>query len=113
MFCPARSDAPTPCVATIAQSILALVVALVLGAVFDPLGGFSIIGTAVTIVVILVYMAVCLSSIVFYLRERRDQFNLLLHGVFPVLAILILLAPLYYQFTPLPDYPVKLGNYFA
>ena len=33
--------------------------------------------------------------------------------MFPVLAILILLAPLYYQFVPLPDYPVRLGNYFA
>jgi hypothetical protein len=58
-------------------------------------------------------MTVCVSTIVFYLRERRDQFNVLLHGVFPVLAILILLAPLYYQFAPLPAYPVRLGNYFA
>jgi amino acid transporter len=103
----------TPYVATIAQSILALVVALVLGAAFDPVGGFSIIATAVTIVVILVYMMVSLACMVFYLRERRDQFNVLLHGVFPVLAILILFAPLYYQFAPLPDYPVRLGNYFA
>ncbi|HVD45205.1 MAG TPA: amino acid permease, partial [Rubrobacter sp.] len=103
----------TPYVAIIAQSIFALVVALVLGAVFDPVGGFSIIATAVTIVVILVYITVCVSTIVFYLRERRDQFNVLLHGVFPVLAILILLAPLYYQFAPLPAYPVRLGNYLA
>ncbi len=103
----------TPHVAIIAQSILALVVALALGAAFDPVGGFSIIATAVTIVVILVYMTVCVSTTVFYLRERRDQFNVLLHGVFPVLAIVILLAPLYYQFAPLPAYPVRLGNYFA
>ena len=103
----------TPHVAIIAQSILALVVALVLGAAFEPVGGFSIIATAVTIVVILVYMMVSLACMVFYLRERRDQFNVLLHGVFPVLAILILFAPLYYQFAPLPDYPVRLGNYFA
>lgn len=26
---------------------------------------------------------------------------------------MILLAPLYYQFAPLPAYPVRLGNYFA
>src|SRR5215207_6947016 len=103
----------TPYMAIIAQSILALVVALVLGAAFEPVGGFSIIATAVTIVVILVYMMVSLACMVFYLRERRDQFNVLLHGVFPMLAILILLAPLYYQFAPLPDYPVRLGNYFA
>ena len=56
---------------------------------------------------------ICGSTIVFYLRERRDQINVLLHSVFPTLAILILLAPLYYQFAPLPDYPVRLGNYFA
>ena len=49
---------------------------------------------------------ICGSTIVFYLRERRDQINVLLHSVFPTLAILILLAPL-------PDYPVRLGNYFA
>jgi hypothetical protein len=58
-------------------------------------------------------MMVSLACIVFYLRERRDEFNVLLHIVFPVLAILILFAPLYYQFAPLPDYPVRLGNYFA
>jgi hypothetical protein len=34
----------------------------------------------------------------------------LLHGVFPVLAILTLFAPLYYQFFPLPPYPVRLGS---
>ena len=113
MFGRTHSEHRTPHVAIIAQSILALVVALVLGAAFEPVGEFSIIATAVTIVVILVYMALCVSTIVFYLRERRDQFNVLLHGVFPALAILILLAPLYYQFAPLPDYPVRLGNYFA
>ena len=58
-------------------------------------------------------MTVCVSTMVFYLLERMDQFNILLHGVFPTLAILILLAPLYYQFAPLPDCPVRLGNYFA
>jgi hypothetical protein len=52
--------------------------------------------------VILVYITFCVSSTVFYLRERWDQFNVLLHGVFSVLAILILLAPLYNQFAPCP-----------
>jgi amino acid transporter len=113
MFGRTHPEHRTPYVAIIAQSIFALVVALVLGAAFEPVGGFSVIATTVTIVVILVYMAVCLASIVFYLRERRDQFNILLHGVFPALAILILFAPLYYQFAPLPDYPVRLGNYLA
>jgi amino acid transporter len=113
MFGRTHPEHRTPHVAIIAQSILALVVALVLGATFEPVGGFSVIATTVTIVVILVYMMVSLACIVFYLRERRDQFNILLHGVFPAVAIVILFAPLYYQFAPLPDYPVRLGNYAA
>ena len=109
MFGRTHPEHRTPYIAIIARSILALV----LGAAFDPVGGFSIIATAVTIAVILVYIMVSLACLVYYLRERQVQCNIPLHGVFPALAILILIAPLYYQFAPLPDYPIRLGNYFA
>jgi hypothetical protein len=38
-------------------------------------------------VIIAIYMVVNLSCLVFYLRERRGQFNLLLHGLIPLLGI--------------------------
>jgi hypothetical protein len=38
-------------------------------------------------VIIAIYMVVNLSCLVFYLRERRGQFNLLLHGLIPPLGI--------------------------
>lgn len=103
----------TPYVAILVQSGFALVISLVLGAIFGPVGAFSIFATTLTILVILIYMVTCVASMVFYLRERRSEFNIFLHGVFPILALLILLAPLYYQFAPLPDYPIRLGNWFA
>lgn len=103
----------TPYVAILVQSGFALVISLVLGAIFGPVGAFSIFATTLTILVILIYMITCVASMVFYLRQRRSEFNIFLHGVFPISALLILLAPLYYQFAPLPDYPIRLGNWFA
>ena len=103
----------TPHVAVIGQSVFALVVALGLGFVFGPVGGFSINATALTILAILVYIVICIASMVFYLRERRTEFNALLHAVFPLVAVVTLLAALYYQYNPLPDYPILLGDWFA
>jgi amino acid transporter len=103
----------TPDVAIIAQSVFALLLALGLCFVFGPIGGFSINATALTILAILVYIVICVSSMVFYLQEHRDQFNVFLHAVFPIVAILVLFVALYYQFSPLPEYPIRLGNWLA
>src|SRR5439155_7759504 len=91
----------TPHVATIAVSVLGVVLSLQMGWKWGPLEAFIIIATAVTIVVILVYMTVCLGTLVFYWRERRSEFNSLLHGLVPILGILAFVAPVYYQSPPL------------
>ena len=49
----------------------------------------------------------------FYWREKRSEFDLWLHGVFPALGAVAFLAPLYYQFNPLPDYPIRWGTWIA
>jgi amino acid transporter len=77
----------TPDVATIVQFVIGVVVALWLGLQYDPLTAFAIVGTIVTAVIIAIYMVVNLACLVFYLREGRDEFNPLLHGVVPVLGI--------------------------
>jgi amino acid transporter len=104
----------TPHIAIIFNVLGGIVVALILGAVWGPLTAFATIATAITVVVILVYVAVCIGTIVYYRRERPDQFNPLLHGVFPVLGAAAFVAPLYYQYigSP-PDYPIKYANWFA
>jgi amino acid transporter len=103
----------TPHVATIVVTALGTVLALLLGWKWDPLTGFVILATAVTLVVICVYIAVCVGCALYYWREKRAEWNLWLHGVFPVLGALAFLAPLYYQFNPLPDYPIRWGTWIA
>jgi amino acid transporter len=103
----------TPAPAVAAQTVFTIVVALVLGAVAGVTNGFSLLATIVTILVIVIFILVCLSSTVYFWRRRRSEFNVFLHGVCPVVAALVLLTPLYYQFFPLPDYPVRWGNWVA
>ena len=77
----------SPYVGVIAQLIVGVGLSLWLGFQFDPLTAFGLIATILVIVVILIYMVVNLSCIAFYWRYRRDQANLLLHGIIPVLGI--------------------------
>jgi amino acid transporter len=103
----------TPHVATIAVSAGGVIVALLMGWKWDPLTAFVIIATALTILVICVYITTCIACGVYYWRERRDQFNVWLHGVCPALGAVAFLAPLYYQYRPLPPYPTRYANWIA
>ena len=62
---------------------------------------------------IVIYILVCLGTIVFYRRQRPSEFNPLIHAVFPVLGALAFAFPLYYQYKDAPDYPIRWGNWFA
>ena len=104
----------TPHVAIIWMSVFALVVALFFGWRWGALTGFSMIATMAVPVVILVYMVVSVGCIVHYLRDRRSEFNPLLHLVLPVVGIVLFFFPLYYQFyKAAPDYPVRAANWVA
>jgi amino acid transporter len=80
---------------------------------WGPLNGFIMIATAATVVVIIVYMLVMAGSIRFYLTEKRAQFNPLLHLVFPIAGIVLFAFPLYYQYFPLPPYPIRYAVWVA
>ena len=102
----------TPHVAIMFQTALGLVVALLLGWKYgDLITAFSIIATAVTVVVIVVYIIVCFSTIVYFSR-RPDQ-SPWLHWVLPILGAAAFVPPLYYQYFPLPAYPVRYANWVA
>src|SRR5215216_5520058 len=96
----------TPTVAIVWMSGFALVLALVIGAIWDPLTGFAMIATAAVPVVILVYMLVSAGCIRYYLGPGRGSFNPLLHVVLPVGGMVLFFFPLYYQFVKAPPaYP--------
>jgi amino acid transporter len=97
----------------VANTGIALGLSYVMGWKWGPLNGFIMIATAATVVVILVYMLVMAGSIRFYLTEKRAQFNPLLHLVFPVAGIVLFAFPLYYQYFPLPPYPIRYAVWVA
>ena len=103
----------TPHVAITITVLASLVVALLAGAKWGPLLGFAVLATVYTIILILLYMAVALSSAVFYLREERTEFNPLLHGIVPAVALILFGFALYYQYSPLPAAPMVVGNWVA
>ena len=103
----------TPHVAIIVQTVFGVLLALLMAWKWTPLVAFSIIAVAVTIVVICVYITVCIATIVYYRRERPELFNPWLHAVFPFAGAILFLAPLYYQYRPLPAYPVRYANWIA
>jgi amino acid transporter len=103
----------TPHVAIIAQTVLGIVVALLLGWKWSPLNAFGTLSYALTSLVIVVYMTVCISTIVYYRREKPAAFNIWLHGIVPALGALAFVPVLYYQFHPLPPEPLRYGNWGA
>jgi amino acid transporter len=103
----------TPHIAIILDVVGGAILALLLGWKWGPLLAFATIATAITVVVILIYIAVCIGTVVFYLRERRSEFNVFLHLIFPVLGAVAFVFPLYYQFKDWPDNPLGYGNWVA
>ena len=101
-----RTSHRTPHVAVIVNCVGGAIIALLLGWKWGPLSAFATIATGITVVVILIYMAVCVGSIVYYRRERPDEWSPIYHGLFPVLGAVIFFFPLYYQYTDPPDYPL-------
>jgi amino acid transporter len=112
-FARTHPEHKTPHVAIIAQTVFGIGLALALGWKFSPLNGFGVLSYMATSLVIVVYMSVCLATLVFYYRTRRGEFSPLLHGVIPVLGVAAFVMPLYYQYRPLPAYPLRWGNWAA
>jgi len=73
-----------------ALCVFGLVVGLLLGFIMTPIGAFGFLGTLDALFVLIIYALVCVSSIMFFWRKRRAQFNVLRHGVSPVLGTLLI-----------------------
>jgi amino acid transporter len=78
----------SPYVGVLVQLVLTLAVGLPVGLKYGPTTAFVFLATILTGIMIAIYMVFNLSCIMFYLRRRRQEFNLALHAVIPVLGIL-------------------------
>jgi amino acid transporter len=79
------------------QAITALVIAVVLGFVLtsDPypfgLNVYVFLGTMLGLIFAGIYILVNLACMGFYLRERRDEFNVLKHVLVPILGVIAMI----------------------
>ena len=78
-----------------------------LGEQYTPLTAFALIGTIITGAIVPIYIAVNLSCIAFFWRERRAEFNLIKHVLFPVLGI-VLFVPAFFT-----DLGIKLFKFVS
>jgi amino acid transporter len=99
-----------PRVALIAQLVISLGVCLWLGAQYSPLTAYALIATVIVEIFIPIYMIINLSAALFYWRHRRSEFRWVVHGLVPLLGILVFVPPFFagagipvFKFiTPLP-----------
>lgn len=74
----------TPWNAIIGLTVLTVVAAMALGSWIGPVNEFGTIGIVQTLGLIVVYAMGNIGVLWFYYREKRQQFNWLLHGIIPV-----------------------------
>jgi len=78
----------SPWVGVLVQLVVTLAVGLPIALHFGPTTAFVFLATILTGIMIAIYMIFNLSCIMYYLRRRRQEFNILLHLVIPVLGII-------------------------
>ena len=89
----------TPTNAILVQLALNIVAGLYVGAVWDPQTGFFLAtGLLLVLAVSFAYIWANIGVFLFYWREKRDEFNWILHFVFPVVSTAVLLFAIYKSF---------------
>jgi len=100
----------TPTNAILLQMALNLVAGIYVGFVFQPDTGFYLVtGLLLVLAVSVAYIMANLAVFLFYWREHRDEFNWILHFVFPVVSTVVLLYAIYKSFplsTPFDLAPI-------
>jgi len=97
----------TPVHAVILQVVTMAAVGLGLGAWLGPEREFDFMGLVVTFSLIFVYSAGNIGVFLHYLRERRSEFNWILHFIFPLFGTASLLWVGYASLNPWPERPVS------
>jgi amino acid transporter len=108
----------TPYMAIHVQSIGAVILALILGwLVKGPLNGVGLLGAIATVLVIPIYLLTAISCFTYYWRFRRQEFNIILHFLVPLIAIVFFVptevASFGINFAGLGISPLSWPSYYA
>jgi amino acid transporter len=103
----------TPVNAVLLMTFLTLAIGLGLGFWIGPNQEFFMMGVAITLSLAAVYSLGNLGVVRYFWRERRSEFNIWLHAVFPVVSTAALGYVCYKSLVPLPALPVGAAPWIA
>jgi amino acid transporter len=93
----------TPTNAILAQMFVSIGSGIIGGIIYGPdVSFFFLVGLVLVLAVTVVYIMANIAVFRFYWTEHRDEFNVILHVVFPVVSSAILIYAVYKSF-PQPD----------
>ncbi len=99
----------TPGFAIIVHSIVGVVVSIGCGLIFGLTNAYGLIATVLTLAILLLYFASCVSVFVYYRRERPQDFRIVQHVIVPLIPMVIMLFVFAAQVYPVPPYPLNLA----
>ncbi|BCL77835.1 amino acid permease [Ktedonobacteria bacterium brp13] len=82
----------TPIGAITALCLFGLLCGLPLGFFMQPINAFGFLGTLDALFILLIYILVNVSCILFFLHQRREQFRWLRHMVIPVVSTVLMVG---------------------
>ncbi len=105
------SRSGVPFNAIVFEFLLAMVLGLTVGCWIGAWGVWKLMGTIMSIGLILVYALISASLPFFFLRQHRSEFSRIRHLLVPAVCLLLLLLPLYGTIWPVPIFPYNLAPY--
>jgi len=100
----------SPTNAILMQMCLSLVSALAVGFYYGADVSFYLIdGLILVIAVTFVYLMANLGVFMFYRGEHKDEFNILLHAIFPLFSSIVLVLAIWFTFFPPAGYGTPPG----
>jgi len=103
----------TPVNAILLMTFLTLAVGLGLGFWLGPDQEFFMMGIAITLSLAAVYSLGNLGVFLYYWRERRSEFNVWLHAVFPLASTAALGYVAFKSMIPIPSLPIGAAPWIA
>jgi amino acid transporter len=96
----------TPVNAIIANMVLSLAVGLVVGLLLNPSRSYFLVdGLILVLAVLYIYVSANVAVALYYLRQRRSEFNWILHIALPVISTAALVYVTIRSFQPFPSFP--------
>jgi amino acid transporter len=97
----------TPVNAILLQTVITLTVGIGIGFLVGPDQEYFLVGVAMTLVLIFIYSMGNLGVYFLYSRQLPQEFNPVLHVVFPILSTLSMVWVAYHSVVPLPTGPLR------